>query len=315
MSDSRGPDQDPRGDYHRNVAWRTAQAWQQRARQTPAGGLLGSLKMLFAWLLFGTMMIVAMVLGLFFLKNQPFKRAVTVFFILNTWIIISWFDWRYGGSYSTRALVQSYPVLALPMAAFAAHFLRGRWRWPLLLLFGYLIAVNLFQLFQYRKGVIHHDHMNRRYYQAIYLNPAPGPEQFSLLDTDEFPGKRKRKAARPFHEASFETLSCGEALYETRARAWYASGAGEKWIRVTFSGDMAGGLWGTTLRAVLRRDSEVKERSFRLALPINPEGERARCGFYFRLDEGFEDGVFSLTLQSERDCRAEDVRLEVFVLE
>ncbi|MBE0488358.1 MAG: hypothetical protein IBX53_04715 [Halomonas sp.] len=63
MSDSRGPDQDPR----HNVAWRTAQAWQQRARQTNAGGLLGSLKMLLAWLLFGAMMIVAMALGLFFL--------------------------------------------------------------------------------------------------------------------------------------------------------------------------------------------------------------------------------------------------------
>ncbi|MFW6346596.1 MAG: hypothetical protein ACOC0M_09750 [Halomonas sp.] len=67
MSDSRGPDQDPRGDFQRNVAWRTARAWQQRARQTHAGGLLGSLKMLLAWLLFGAMMIVAMVLGLFFL--------------------------------------------------------------------------------------------------------------------------------------------------------------------------------------------------------------------------------------------------------
>jgi predicted lipid-binding transport protein (Tim44 family) len=67
MPDSRGPDQDPHHDFHRNVAWRTAREWQQRARQTNAGGLLGSLKMLLAWLLFGAMMIVAMVLGLFFL--------------------------------------------------------------------------------------------------------------------------------------------------------------------------------------------------------------------------------------------------------
>ncbi len=63
MPDSRGPDQDPR----HNIAWRTAREWQQRARQTNAGGLLGSLKMLLVWLLFGAMMIVAMVLGLFFL--------------------------------------------------------------------------------------------------------------------------------------------------------------------------------------------------------------------------------------------------------
>ncbi|MFY0991819.1 hypothetical protein [Halomonas sp. C05BenzN] len=63
MPDSQGPHQDPR----HNVAWRAAREWQQRARQTRAGGLLGTLKLLLTWLLFGAMMIVAMVLGLFFL--------------------------------------------------------------------------------------------------------------------------------------------------------------------------------------------------------------------------------------------------------
>ncbi|MFC2990973.1 MULTISPECIES: hypothetical protein [Halomonas] len=67
MTDSRDPRRDPRRDPHDNPAWRTAQAWQQRARQTQGSGLLGSLKMLLAWLLFGAMMIIAMVLGLFLL--------------------------------------------------------------------------------------------------------------------------------------------------------------------------------------------------------------------------------------------------------
>lgn len=67
MTDSRGPQRDPRRDPHDNPAWRAAQAWQQRAQQSTAGGLLGGLKMLLAWLLFGAMMIVAMLLGLFFL--------------------------------------------------------------------------------------------------------------------------------------------------------------------------------------------------------------------------------------------------------
>lgn len=59
MPDSR----DPRD----NAAWLAARQWRARAHQTNAGGLLGSLKMLLAWLLFGAMMIVALVLGLFFL--------------------------------------------------------------------------------------------------------------------------------------------------------------------------------------------------------------------------------------------------------
>ncbi|MGM0703209.1 MAG: hypothetical protein ACQEUG_12520 [Pseudomonadota bacterium] len=54
-------------DPRRNPAWHAAQQWQRRARQSQGSGLLGSLKMLLAWLLFGTLMIVAMVLGLVFL--------------------------------------------------------------------------------------------------------------------------------------------------------------------------------------------------------------------------------------------------------
>jgi len=57
---------DPHDPRH-NAAWRAARDWQARARQTRASGPLGSLKLLLTWLLFGVMMIVAMVLGLFLL--------------------------------------------------------------------------------------------------------------------------------------------------------------------------------------------------------------------------------------------------------
>lgn len=74
MPDSRGPHRDPR----HNPAWRVAQEWQQRARRSSGDGLLGSLKMLAAWLLFGTLMIIAMLLGLVFLlvgwAMLPFLR-------------------------------------------------------------------------------------------------------------------------------------------------------------------------------------------------------------------------------------------------
>lgn len=69
---------DPRRDSHQNAAWRAAREWQARARQTRAGGPLGGLKLLLTWLLFGAMMIVAMVLGLFLLligwAMMPFLR-------------------------------------------------------------------------------------------------------------------------------------------------------------------------------------------------------------------------------------------------
>ncbi len=57
---------DPNDPRH-NPAWQAARQWQARARQTRPQGLLGTLKLLLIWLLFGVMMVVALVLGLVFL--------------------------------------------------------------------------------------------------------------------------------------------------------------------------------------------------------------------------------------------------------
>jgi hypothetical protein len=63
------------------------------------------------------------VLGFFFIKEYPFRKAVIAFCLLNIWIIISWSDWKYRGTYSTRALVQSYPVFAFPLTAIITKIL------------------------------------------------------------------------------------------------------------------------------------------------------------------------------------------------
>lgn len=69
---------DPRHDQQRNAAWRAAQQWRERASRTrPSQGTNG-LKLILTWLLFGVMMIVGTVLGLFFLligwAMLPFLR-------------------------------------------------------------------------------------------------------------------------------------------------------------------------------------------------------------------------------------------------
>ncbi|MDB4088185.1 hypothetical protein N9544_01030 [Flavobacteriales bacterium] len=126
------------------------------------------------------------VLGLFFIKKFPFRKSVLVFCLLNVWIVISWFDWKYGSTYSTRAMVQSYPIFALSLAAFIQYFSNKKWKFLMFIPALYFIGVNLFQIHQYNTTVLHSRDMNRLYYASIYLNPSPTPLDMSLLDADEF---------------------------------------------------------------------------------------------------------------------------------
>jgi hypothetical protein len=110
-----------------------------------------------------------MLMGLFLMKNQAFRRSVWVFCLLNLWIITAWADWRYGASYSCRALMQSYPVFALALGCCLQQGLNSRWRTLCYLAIAYLIAVNLFQIFQYNYGIIKFDENSFDYYRSVYL--------------------------------------------------------------------------------------------------------------------------------------------------
>ncbi|MGM8849678.1 hypothetical protein ACS8E6_04095 [Salinicola halophyticus] len=61
-----------------NAAWRAAQQWRERVHQTRPRQGAGGLRLLATWLLFGVMLIIGTLLGLFFLvigwAMLPFLR-------------------------------------------------------------------------------------------------------------------------------------------------------------------------------------------------------------------------------------------------
>lgn len=128
---------------------------------------------------------IAMIIGFYFLRKNPLYVASLVFTLLNIWIVIAWSDWHYGASYSCRALIQSYPVLALPLAALIDVILNKKWKSVFYAICILLCTINIFQIWQYNQTIIHYRDMNRLAYAAVLLDPFPDAVDMSMLDTDE----------------------------------------------------------------------------------------------------------------------------------
>jgi hypothetical protein len=231
------------------------------------------------------------IIGFFFMKRYPFKNSVIVFCLLNIWIVISWFDWKYGATYSTRALVQSYPVFAFPFTAFIERINLKKWRYIFYLLGLYLIAVNLFQLKQYYTTVLHFRDMNRQYYARIYLNKNPSPLDMSLLDTHEFlrdEGKYDKHTVL-FKDSLFE-VRCSNGTYaglletsiehndlnQTKADAW---------VRIESKIMVQNGFWDSYLNGELQSGDSIKSCKIRLFNPISQSGSFNNYAFYMKVPE------------------------------
>ncbi len=105
------------------------------------------------WFLY-TPVAIFMMLGFFKMKGESFKRSVLTFCLLNIWIIIAWSDWKYGASYSTRALVHSYPVFAFALACFIRFVWSKPWKWSLVVVLVMFTGLNFHQLWIYNQSIL-----------------------------------------------------------------------------------------------------------------------------------------------------------------
>ncbi len=203
--------------------------------------------------------------GFWFMRGKAFRKSVLWYCLLNIWIIIAWDEWRYGGSYSTRALVQSYPMFALPFASFIDFIKTSRWKWVFAGLACYLMGVNLFQVVQYNKTILHYDDMNRKYYGRIYLNSHPSPVDFSFMDNDEALDDTSGYQGKTLlHTDSLTTVH-----FKPNEKYTLADGTldGAKWIKVEMKLN-SNQRWKCYLQTeIIDGDKIIKKDSIRLYLP------------------------------------------------
>lgn len=167
------------------------------------------------WLVYTPLMSLALAGFAFLWKKKELCWPVLLFFLLNTWIVASWDIWWYGGSFGQRAMVQSYALLAFPLAALMAE--KRLWPvWIPAVVFG--IALNLFQTVQAHNGALDAENMNKAYYWHIFFNPEVTVEDQLILDSNERPFRRKEGKEQLFFR-DFETPAHDSAQI-SRDTAW-----------------------------------------------------------------------------------------------
>lgn len=147
------------------------------------------------WLVYTPVMVFALI-GFYFLFKQ--KRTLFwwsfIFFLINTYIVFSWDIWWYGGSFGQRAMVQSYVILAFPLAAFCESVLKTNWKYAVIPIFLFCGWLNIHQMYQSHapNGGMDPEFMTEAYYWRIFGRTNIPDRDRILMDTDEdFAGNRK----------------------------------------------------------------------------------------------------------------------------
>jgi hypothetical protein len=161
------------------------------------------------WLIYTPVMIFS-IIGLIPLWKSYRKLfwAVIFFMVVNIWIVSSWWLWWYGGSYGMRALIESYALMAIPLAAFLAWLTEKRSFsvkvFTSLLILAFVVH-NFFQISQYHTGAVDAIRQTKESYFSTFMKLRPNARQKKLLVYPDYKAAAFGKYPRPSFTDSLYT--------------------------------------------------------------------------------------------------------------
>lgn len=140
-----------------------------------------------------TPILIFVIPGFYFMfrKNKMLFVPILHYFLINSYLICSWWDWAYGGSFGMRAFIHSYAVLVIPFSysvdwlialcknANSRKIILG----VSILSSSFFCFLNIFQSNLYKHHIIHWDGMTKEAYYYTFLKKKYSPQDLDYLQT------------------------------------------------------------------------------------------------------------------------------------
>ena len=146
-------------------------------------GLFGFMN---GWLPYTPVMVLALI-GILFWRGQE-KGSLPVLLTvlpLHIYIIYSWWNWYYINGFGSRPMIEMYPLLAIPMAAFF-NKIHGHWRGVVGIFCMLCIGLNLFQTWQMNNGTLRTSLGSAAYYWQAFGATHMNQRISSALDLKNY---------------------------------------------------------------------------------------------------------------------------------
>jgi hypothetical protein len=201
------------------------------------------------------------------LELKAFFMPITIFTIINLYIVLSWWQWWYGGCYGLRPLIESYALMIFPLAAGIDYVqkLKLKTRVLFAILFSVLLLHGIIGNIKYYYGAIHFDSMSRGAYWETFFSVKPKGDFYNLLEPPDYTKPSQR----------FEIVSCDAETIDPAKNLFVSSMPGMYFDGVHLA---------TTEKAFSGQQS----------IRLNPENQ---FGFNFKVPEVFAKRVFRVSVK------------------
>lgn len=124
-------------------------------------------------------------------KNKTIFYPVLFYFFFNSYLICSWWDWAYGGSFGMRAFIHCFAILIIPFTYFIdwiiglykKSFIQTVTFYVIACISLFFCILNVFQSNLYKHHILHWDGMTKEAYKFTFFKKKYTEQDFIYLKT------------------------------------------------------------------------------------------------------------------------------------